>query len=50
MIDCKPLNEASPYKPKKLLQLETESLQLRTEKLEGHFMTGTNGKVNQIIQ
>ena len=46
VIECKPLDEKTPYKPRNLIQLEAESLKLRSEKMfEGNFMQGdTPGK------
>lgn len=43
-IECKPLNAKTPYKPRDLIQLEADSLKLRSEKMfEGDFMQGNNG-------
>ncbi|TRY68484.1 hypothetical protein TCAL_01386 [Tigriopus californicus] len=43
-IECKPRNSKTPYKPRDLIQLEADSLKLRSEKMfEGDFMQGNNG-------
>jgi hypothetical protein len=45
MVDCRPLNDQSPYKPRNLIQIEAESLKLRTsgKMFEGDFMQGDAG-------
>ncbi len=44
-MNCRPLDEKSPYKPRNLVQIEAESLKLRTENkmFEGEFMQGDGG-------
>ena len=46
MVDCRPLDpNNTPYKPRNLVQLEAESLKLRTleDRYEGEFLQGDNG-------
>lgn len=46
MVDCRPLDpESTPYKPRNLVQLEAESLKLRTleDRYEGEFLQGDAG-------
>ena len=41
VITCRPDNEETPYKPKSMLEMEVESLRLRSERMfEGNFMQG----------
>ena len=40
-IECTPTDEKSPYKPRNLIQMEADSLRLRSEKMfEGEFIQG----------
>ncbi len=42
VIDCRPLDDRTPQKPKSLVKLENESVMLRTHNkaFEGEFMQG----------
>ena len=51
MINCRPLSEEQTWKPKKLQQIEVDSLKLRAEgALEAHMIPGDKpGQVRRLI-